>query len=143
MIYTDRPGDHPLLFEFLAKKTALPWSTDLRVIGTLKMTAQGVAPGAAVGYNWWVDEGVFMHVAFYDAHSLTKELLSEAFIYPFIKCDRRVVYVMAPITNEAVIRFSKRVGFEEILRSSTFVLLQMKRGDCRWINGKKRGTSCP
>jgi hypothetical protein len=102
---------------------------------------RGLAPSAVVGYNCWVEDGVFMHVAFDSAHALTRELLREAFIYPFIKCDKRVVYGMTPITNERAIRFNKKLGFKEVFRTQSFVLFQMKREECRWINGEKLSSS--
>lgn len=137
MIYTDRPGDHAYLYEFLAERTGLPWSTDLRVLGTM----QGLAPGAVVGYNCWVGDSCFMHVAFRDKHSLTKDLLREAFAYPFITCKLRVIYGLTPITNEEAIAFNKKVGFRELYRTSNFVLFEMTREDCRWLNGRQERSS--
>lgn len=134
MIVTDYPGVDQILFKFLAEQTGLPWSTDLRVIGVM----QGLAVRCAVGYNCWLGDGVFMHVAFRTPNSLTRELLREAFVYPFITCDKRVVYGMTPITNEAAIKFNKKLGFVEVNRTSDFVLFEMKREDCRWVNGKEK-----
>jgi L-amino acid N-acyltransferase YncA len=136
-IYTDKPGDHPYLYSFLAEKTSLPWSTDLRVIGTMR----GLAPSAAVGYNGWVGNGVFMHVAFESAHALTRDLLREAFVYPFITLKKEVVYGMTPITNEEAIRFNKKLGFREVYRTSDFVLFVMTLEECRWLNGRQKFSS--
>lgn len=121
VIYTDKPGDHAYLYEFLAAKTGLPWSTDLRVIGTM----QGLAPNAVVGYNAWVGNGVFMHVAFESPHALSRDLLREAFIYPFITCQRKVVYAMTLITNEEAIRIMTKLGFREWQRDDNVVMFKM------------------
>lgn len=120
-IFTDKPGDHAFLYEFLAAKTGLPWSTDLRVIGTMR----GVAPTAVVGYNAWVGKGVFMHVAFENPHALSRDLLREAFIYPFITCRMQVVYAMTLITNEEAIRLIAKLGFREKYRDENFVMFKM------------------
>lgn len=137
MIYTDRPGAPQTLYSFLAEKTNLPWSTDLRVMGTM----QGLAPTAVVGYNCWVGDGVFMHVAFEGKHALTKDLLREAFVYPFDTCGLRVVYGMTPITNEEAIAFNKKLGFTEVYRTKNFVLFEMTRENCRWLHGRQKFSS--
>jgi hypothetical protein len=138
MIYTDKPGQHPVLYQFLFEHTNIPWSTDLRVIGTMR---DGLAPTAVVGYNCWVGDGVFMHVAFENAHALTRELLREAFVYPFITCGKRVIYGLTPITNEVAIRFNRKIGLKEVYRTPDFVLFSMTRDECRWLNGRQERSS--
>ncbi len=78
-----------------------------------------------------------MHVAFDSPHSLTKELLREAFMYAFDRCS--VVYGLTPIEKSDALRFNKKIGFVEVYRSEFFVLQEMRREKCRWIRDKDHG----
>jgi hypothetical protein len=136
-LLTDKPGQEPVLFNFLSRVSRVPWSTDLRVLGVLR----GLRPVAVVGYNGWVGDGVFMHVALEDEYSMTRNLLREAFVYPFITCGKSTVYTSTPITNEEAIRVSLKLGFKEIAKTPDFALFQMTFEECRWINGRRQFSS--
>lgn len=92
---------------------------------------------AAVGYNMWVGDSCFMHVAFDSPKSLTRDLLCEAFKYPFQYVN--TVYGMTPITFQPALRFNKKLGFKEIFRTEQFVLQIMRKEECRWLRGFNRG----
>jgi len=134
-IVTDKQGEPPLVWQWLNKQTNLPWSTDLRVIGLMR---DDFTFAAAIGYNGWVEDSCcFIHLAFDTPRSMTRELIREAFSYPFKTVD--VIYGMTPITKENILAFNRRMGFREIHRTNHFVLQEMRKEECRWLKGVARG----
>jgi hypothetical protein len=133
-IVTDKSGDDPIVWLFLKDKCNLPWSTDLRTLGQQR---SDFTLNAAIGYNNWINGSCFMHVAFDSAKSLTRELLREAFKYPFETCT--VIFGLTPITNKPALQFNKKLGFVEVYRSEFFVLQEMRRENCKWIKENTYG----
>ena len=133
-IVTDKEGEKPLVWQWLNQRTNLPWSTDLRTIGLLR---DDFTFAAAVGYNSWVGDSCFIHMAFDTPRSMTRELIREAFSWPFEKVS--VIYGLTPITKEHVLAFNRRMGFRELHRTDHFVLQEMRVEDCRWIKESEHG----
>jgi hypothetical protein len=79
-----------------------------------------------------------MHVAGV-GNWLSRELLFNAFDYPFNHCKLECVIGMIPSSRDYAIDFSKRVGFTEVCRidkghpDGSLVLLTMYKEDCPWI----------
>lgn len=128
MIVTDY--GRGVLFDHIHKKTNLPYSDDLRLIGWQR---RDLSIAGVVAYNTWLEDSVFMHVVF-DGHAITPEMLSEAFRYPFVVNKKARVYGVTPITSDRAFRFSQRLGFRLLHETPDFKLSVMTREECRWIN---------
>lgn len=75
---------------------------------------------------------------------LNREFLSVVFRYVFEQAACRVVVNTVNSENEASMKFTEHLGFEEKLRveggspDGALVIFVMRREDCRWL-GLKRG----
>lgn len=135
-VVTDKPGERPVIWEWLHRKTKLPWSSDLRVVGIMR--EDGSVAGA-VGFNAWQTESCFMHVAFDNPHALNRDLLRSAFHYPFVACGKGAVYALIDKGNEDCLRLVRKLGYREITRTVDSVMFEMLARDCRWIKEKEYG----
>ena len=133
---TDKPGERPVIWEWMHKRTQLPWSSDLRTIAVMRDDG---TIAAAVGFNSWTHEGCWMHVAFDGAHSMTRDLMRAAFKYPFKDCGKSAVYALPHKDNDEALRFIPKMGFKELTRTVDCVMFEMKAEDCRWIKEKEHG----
>lgn len=120
----------------MTRHNRLPWSSDLRVIG--QMRPDGTV-NAAVGFNGWQDNSVWMHVAFESPHSLTRQLLRAAFDYPFNQAGKEAVYAQISQDNEECLKLVKKLGYREIVRTVDCVMFEMKASECRWIKERQDG----
>lgn len=125
-----------VLGQFMHEKIGLPFASDTRYIGVQR---EDLSIAGAVAYNCWLEESVFMHV-YFESHAVTRQMLREAFSYPFVTCGKSRVYGLTPITSIRALRFSKSLGFKELQRSPDFLLQMMTRQDCRWINDATSAT---
>lgn len=123
-----------ILFRWMRERINIPYSEDLRILG--QQNNDLVIVGA-VAYTDWLENSVFMHVCV-DRCAGSRDLLREAFIYPFVTCGKSRVYGMTPITAERALALSKKLGFSEVARTPDFVLQSMTREGCRWINDDLR-----
>ena len=133
---TDKPGQYPLLWEWMNKRTRLPWSTDLRIVGLMR---DDNTVAAAVGYNNWTLDSCWMHVAFDNPHCMTRALIREAFEYPFVKCGMEAAYVMAPKSADDVQRLVMKLGYQLLTETVDGLMFEMKADDCRWLKEKAHG----
>ena len=135
-VATDQPGQPPVIWEWLHRRTNVPWSSDLRVIGIVR--DDGTIAGA-VGYNAWQTSSCFMHVAFDTAHSLNRDLLRAAFEYPFVQSGKDAVYALIDKANQECLRLVRKLGYREVYRTVDSVMFEMKADECRWIKEKEHG----
>jgi len=129
-LVTDKPGDAPIIWEWMSKQTQIPWSTDLRTIAAIRDDGE---IAAAVAFGSWTPESCFIHVAFDTPHSLTKGLLKATFQYPFESIGVKAIYGLTPKDLKKAIRFNKKIGFKQIAETVDCVLLEMRREDCRYL----------
>jgi hypothetical protein len=129
-LVTDKPGDAPIIWEWMSKQTQIPWSTDLRTIAAIRDDGE---IAAAVAFGSWTADSCFIHVAFDTPHSLTKDLLKATFEYPFKSIGVKAIYGLTPKDLDKAIRFNKKIGFKQIAETVDCVLLEMRREDCRYI----------
>lgn len=129
-LVTDKQGDPPVIWEWMARQTQIPWSTDLRTIAAIRDDG---SIAAAVAFGSWTPESCFMHVAFDTPHSLTKGLLKAALEYPFKSIGVKAVYGLTPKDFDRAIKFNKRIGFKQIAETVDCVLLELRREDCRYL----------
>jgi RimJ/RimL family protein N-acetyltransferase len=129
-LVTDKPGEVPIIWEWMTKQTQIPWSTDLRTIAAIRDSGE---IAAAVAFGSWTPESCFIHVAFDTPHSLGKSLLKAAFEYPFESIGVKAIYGLTPKDFDKAIRFNKKIGFKQIAETVDCVLLEMRREDCRYL----------
>lgn len=135
-IVTDKPGEPPLLWQWMNSKTRLPWSSDLRVIGLMRDDG---TIAATVAYNSWTENACWMHVAFDTPHSMTRNLLRAAWAYPFTTCGKSAVYGLTPKDNTEALAFNKRMGWRQIAETVDCFMFEMLHEECRWIKEKEHG----
>lgn len=135
-LVTDQPGEYPVIWEWMNRKTRLPWSSDLRTIAAMRDDG---TIACAVGYNAWTHSSCWMHVAFDNEHSLTRGLWRSAFEYPFVKCGMEAVYGLTPKTLVEAIRMNEKLGFRRIAETVDCVMFEMTADECRWIKEKEHG----
>jgi RimJ/RimL family protein N-acetyltransferase len=136
ILATDRQDDEPVIWNWLRKRTMLPWSTDLRCIGILR--PDGEIAGA-VGYNGWSEQSCWMHVALDTQHSLNRTLIRAAFDYPFNQAGRVAVYGLTPKSNAEALKLNEGLGFRRIGQTCDGVIFEMRHDECRWLKGAKHG----
>lgn len=135
-LVTDKPGERPVIWEWMNKRTRLPWSTDLRCIASMRSDG---SIASAVAYNAWSPSACWMHVAFENEHGLTKQLWGTAFRYPFIDCGVEAVYGLTPKTLEEALSMNERLGFRRVAETVDCVMFEMRADECRWLKGVKNG----
>jgi RimJ/RimL family protein N-acetyltransferase len=135
-LVTDQPGEPPVIWQWMHKQNNVPWSSDLRTIGVMR---EDGSIAAAVGYNGWQENSVWMHVAFDSPHAFNKSLLRAAFDYPFQHCGKEAVYAQISQDNGECLRLVRKLGYREVFRSVDCVMFEMKSGECRWIKEKEHG----
>lgn len=133
---TDLPGQRPVIWEWMNRRTGLPMSQDLRCIAVMRDDG---TIATAVGYNCWTEESCWMHMAFDGEHSLTRSMLRAAFEYPFIECGRRAVYGLTPKRLTEAVSINRKFGFRQIAETIDCVLFEMRHDECRWLKGAKNG----
>lgn len=93
----------------------------------------------AVGYNSFIGRTCCMHTVVQRPDLLNRRMVIAAFAYPFTVCNCEAVLALVDSTNAAALDFDTRLGFTEIARipngggDADLVVLQMLRGDCRWL----------
>jgi len=137
-LVTDQPGTQPVVWDWLHRRTKLPWSSDLRCVGVMRDDG---TVAAAVGFNAWQTASCWMHVAFDTPHSLTRALLRAAFQYPFLHAGKAAVYALIDQGNDECLRLVRRLGYREIVKTVDCVMFEMRHDECRWIKEQEHGQS--
>jgi hypothetical protein len=135
-LVTDQAGQPPVVWQWLHARTRLPWSSDLRCIGTMRDDG---SIAAAVGCNGWQTDSCFMHVAFESPHALTRQLLRAAFKYPFLRAGKSAVYALIDQGNDECLRLVRKLGYREMARTVDCVMFEMRHDECRWIKEARHG----
>lgn len=91
-------------------------------------------------YQGYTGASVEIHVAGFDPHWLSRDILWAAFGYAFIQLGCLKVIGRVQATNERALEFDLKLGFKEEARISDvypdgdLLILTMRREDCRWLN---------
>lgn len=133
---TDKPDEFPVIWQWMHRRTRLPWSSDLRTIGVMRKDG---TIAAAVAFNGWQTDSCWMHVAFDSAHSLTRSLLRAAFGYPFLQAGKSAVYAMIDQGNDECLRLVRKLGYREIVKTIDCVMFEMRHDECRWLKEVENG----
>lgn len=139
-LVTDQPGKPAVVWQWMNKRTRLPWSSDLRCIASMRDDG---TIACAVAYNAFTYHSCWMHVAFESEHTVTRQLWRAAFEYPFIDCGLDAVYGLTPKGNEEALAMNKKLGFKQIAETVDCVMFELKADDCRWINRFKARERVP
>ena len=135
-LVTDKPGEYPVVWEWMSRKTRLPWSSDVRTIGCMRDDG---TISCAVAYNAWTMSSCWMHVAFDTEHAVTRKLWQAAFEYPFVQCGKQAVYGLTPKHIESALAMNERLGFRKIAETVDCLMFEMRADECRWLKGVKHG----
>ena len=135
-LVTDQQGQPPVVWQWMNKRTRLPWSTDLRTIAAMRDDG---TIACAVAFNAWTMSACWMHVAFDGEHGLTRKLWEAAFRYPFIDCGMEAVYGLTPKALDEALAMNDRLGFTRVAETIDSVMFEMKADDCRWLKGVRHG----
>jgi len=135
-LVTDKKGEQPIVWEWLHKRTNVPWSTDVRCIGSMRDDG---TIACAVAYNAWTAHACWMHVAFDGPHSLDRAFWRAAFDYPFCTVGLEAVYGLTPKGNDEANAINPRLGFRKIAETVDCVMYEMRHNECRWLKGVKHG----
>lgn len=135
-LVTDKQGEYPAVWEWMNRRTRLPWSTDLRMVATMR---EDGTIGAAVGFNAWTPSTCWMHVAFDSPHAMSRKIIRAAFDYPFIQCGMEAVYGLTPKGNDEALRMNEKLGFRKIAETVDCVMFEMTADECRWLKEKEYG----
>lgn len=142
-LVTDQPGQPPVIWQWMAKRVGLPWSSDLRCIATMRDDG---TISAAVAYNAWTEKGCWMHVAFDGPHGVNRQLWRAAFEYPFVNCGKEAVYGLTPKHLTEALAMNRKLGFREMVETVDCIMFEMKADECRWLkenaHGRKEPTPC-
>ena len=113
----------------------------------LRMIAHGNKDGvvdAVVAYNGFTHRVCSMHVAGDGGKWIDREMLRVCFDYVFNQCGRIAVYAYVASDNDASLRLTTHLGFEEVYRIKDavadgvdMVILEMRRENCRWLKDRR------
>lgn len=135
-LVTDKPGEYPVVWEWMNRRTRLPWSTDLRCIAAMRN--DGSIAGA-VGFNAWTMSSCWIHAAFDSEHGLTRGLWEAAFRYPFVDCGMEAVYGLTPKALKEALSMNDKLGFKRVAETVDAVMFEMRADECRWLKGVRHG----
>ena len=115
-------------------KRNVPW-TNYEAIG---LERHGELVAAIVIDNYVRGARCCMHIALEGRHSLSLEFLRVSFSYVFNQLKCQVAIALVAADNEASLKFSRHLGFQEACRigggsgDCDLVILTMPRKTCRW-----------
>ena len=141
-----RVTDRDAVWRFFHDRLGLHESADFR--GVCHFRDEDSLPGApmtmdavavAVGYNAFIGRTCCMHTVIQRPEAVTPGMVCETFEYPFLVCDCTAVLALVDSTNEAALRFDRKLGFKDIAvvpgggADGDLIVLQMLRSECRWL----------
>jgi L-amino acid N-acyltransferase YncA len=97
-----------------------------------------------VGYDCWTPNSVQISVAL-DSPVVARSLLRRAFQYPFVECNRQMLWAVISSRNSEALKLDAHLGFVETHRireghspGIDLVLMEMRRADCRWLRPEEK-----
>lgn len=139
IVRTARPQD----IAWAAERIGIPkFRDDAKGIASLRDDG---APAAVVVFDTFSACDCNMHIASDGSKRwMTRELLMEAFWYPFVTAGLRRVTGVVPAKNQEAIDFDTKMGFQvegrcrDALPDDDVVILGMRRADCPFIPPDRR-----
>ncbi len=138
-LLTDKPGDYPFLWHWLASRTGLPWSSDMRTVGLAK--DDGTIISVCGICSFLHGKQCFAHFA--ADEPVTRKYLRAIFSYMFVQAQMKSVLGLFDSANTDMLRFAERVGFRFKVELEGSYLYEMTPDICTWIShGKKERSAC-
>lgn len=139
-----------LVFDFLDTTVSIPRSDDFRGVMFIPETSrhdvvrkQDVI--AAVGYCSFIGKTCNIHVSVQKPEMVTRQMIREAFEFPFQRCGIEQLIGIVDANNESALNFDLRLGFREVLRfpeaaksGKDLIILTMAKKDCRWLKKEQQ-----
>lgn len=83
-----------------------------------------------------------MHTAGFVPRWLNRDLLYNAFYYPFVRLGCLKVFGEIPASNRKSLEFATKIGFKweavlkDVFTDGDLIITSMRREDCRWLGDK-------
>lgn len=127
-------------WEWIHERAKPEWTN--RTKGVVAIGPDGAILAVAVFDTWTFSSGQ-VHVAIENRLAIRHGFIEECLHYFFNTCDRKVLICTIPTINEKSLRFTKNLGFRDIFVIKDgydvgvdYVIREMRKDDCRWIDGK-------
>lgn len=135
----------------VATESDIAWAAERVGVASFRPDAKGIAKlegeilRAVVVFDTFSSCDCNMHIASDGSKRwLCRNLMRDAFAYPFVQLGLRRVTGVVPKKNQEALMFDLRLGFEvegvcrEAMPSDDVVILGMLRRDCRLIPPERR-----
>lgn len=137
-------NDRGLVAEFFGGQLDMPDSEDLR--GAIYvhekfrdriMTVGSV--GVAIAYNNFNGRTCAIHIVIQDKTVFNRQIIREAFEYPFIQCGLTAIITSVDSKNVDSLELARRVGFREVHTvkdggvDGDMIIFEMRHDECRWL----------
>jgi len=137
-LVTDKEGDYPFLWHWLAARTGLPWSSDMRTIGLTK--DDGTIISVCAFCSFLHGKQCFIHFA--ADEPISRKYIKAIFHYMFVQAQMKSVLGLFDSNNTAIHKFVERIGFQFKVGLEGGLLYEMTPDICKWIDhGKKERSS--
>ena len=134
MLLTDKEGDYPFLWHWLAQRTGLPWCSDMRTIGLAR--DDGMLISVCAFNSFLHGKQCFIHFA--ADEPINRAYLRAIFRYLFVESQMKSVLGLFDANNTDIHTFVERVGFRFKVALEGGLLYEMTPDICKWIDhGKK------
>lgn len=104
----------------------------------------GVLVGGVI-YDNYTHESIAAHIAGWEEHWLSRDLLWVIFDYPFNQMGVKRIFANVAENNRQALAFDRKLGFRDVARiegvykdNVAAVIMRMDRDECRWLNLKPR-----
>lgn len=90
-------------------------------------------------FQGYTGASIELHVAGFDPHWISKDMLWAVFTYPFIQLGCKKILGRVAETNRRALEFDLKLGFKEEARirevfpEGDLLILTMRRDECRWL----------
>ncbi len=113
--------------------------------GIVSVNERGEYDAACV-FDAWSPNSVQAHICIENPWVIRHGFLREIADYVFNDCGRGIIIGPVPGDNTEALKFDKHIGFTEVGRIKDgfdhgvdYVILEMRREDCRWLTEKEDG----
>jgi len=103
--------------------------------------------GGVVFYDY-TGRSISMHVAGFDPHWISRDMLFVTFDYPFVQLKCASIFCQLRSSNLKVLEFVKKIGFKrevvipEVFPDGDMIVGRLRAEECRWLNIKPRHITC-
>lgn len=138
--------NNPLHGAAIASLTSTPFTPGLD--SCISRSRAGKFLGGVI-YQRFLGRSVEVHVAGFDPHWLTRDMLWAIFDYPFNRMGVEKIIGVVPSTNTRALEFDKKIGFEvetkilDAVPGGDLIVLSMCRQQCRWLAVTPKGLMTP